>query len=264
MKTRPTESSFVQKIFQSIKEIDRGIAKLEKRKNELESMNIRDAYINGTGALEAASFNIEESVRDIFGTNSPEMKEIDDSYLLGYLANLDMPDRIQKLTINRNRLISVIEILIERLKESRFELELNEGQSPSTYFDQLKLHQRIVDVSRELFMDGHPSQAVFDASKALVNYVKERSGKHELDGSPLMTTVFSRNDPILAFDDLKDKTGQDIQEGMMHLFMGVVLAIRNPGGHSFPEDNERRAIEYISLISMLAYRLQDAKKVKTV
>ncbi len=35
----------------------------------------------------------------------------------------------------------------------------------------------------------------------------------------------------------------------MHLFEGVVLAIRNQGGHSFPEGTEQRAIEYISLIS---------------
>ena len=39
----------------------------------------------------------------------------------------------------------------------------------------------------------------------------------------------------------------------MQLLEGVVLAIRNPGGHSFPEGTEQRAIEYIFLISLLAY-----------
>jgi hypothetical protein len=57
---------------------------------------------------------------------------------------------------------------------------------------------------------------------------------------------------------LTDQT-RDKQEGMMHLFEGVVLAIRNPGGHAFPEGSEPRAIEYISLISLLAYRVQEAK-----
>ncbi|MGB2665144.1 MAG: TIGR02391 family protein [Candidatus Acidiferrum sp.] len=46
---------------------------------------------------------------------------------------------------------------------------------------------------------------------------------------------------------------------MMHLFAGAVLAIRNPGGHAFPEGSEQRAIEYISLLSPLAYRVQEAK-----
>jgi Protein of unknown function (Hypoth_ymh) len=50
---------------------------------------------------------------------------------------------------------------------------------------------------------------------------------------------------------------------MMHLFEGVVLAIRNPGGHSFPEGPEQRAIEYLSLISLLAYRVQESKRRKS-
>jgi hypothetical protein len=36
----------------------------------------------------------------------------------------------------------------------------------------------------------------------------------------------------------------------MHLFERVVLAIRNPGGHSFPEGPEQHAVEYVSLISL--------------
>ena len=73
-----------------------------------------------------------------------------------------------------------------------------------------------------------------------------------------MTTVFSKNSPILVFNDLKDKTDEDEQLGMMHLFEGAVLGIRNPGGHSFPEGPEQRAIEYISFLSLLAYRVQEA------
>ena len=46
----------------------------------------------------------------------------------------------------------------------------------------------------------------------------------------------------------------------MHLYEGVVLSIRNPGGHSFPEGPEQRAVEYLSLISLLAYRTQEAKR----
>ena len=104
-----------------------------------------------------------------------------------------------------------------------------------TYFDQLNLHPRIRDVSRDLFLDGHPREAVFAASKALINYAKERSGRHDLDGAPLVRAVFSKNAPVLAFNGLVDQTDLDEQEGMMHLFEGAVLAIRNPGGHSFPE-----------------------------
>jgi uncharacterized protein (TIGR02391 family) len=119
-----------------------------------------------------------------------------------------------------------------------------------------------LEVSRDLFLDGYHSEAVFAAAKALVNYIKERSGRHDLDGTSLVRTVFSRNAPLLAFNDLSDATDQDEQEGMMHLFEGAVLGIRNPGGHSFPEGTEQRAIEYISLLSLLAYRVEEAKRHK--
>lgn len=46
---------------------------------------------------------------------------------------------------------------------------------PSNYFDKLNLHPRIGDVARELFFDGYHFEAVFAGSKALINYVKERS-----------------------------------------------------------------------------------------
>jgi uncharacterized protein (TIGR02391 family) len=96
-----------------------------------------------------------------------------------------------------------------------------------------------------------------------VNYVKERSGQHDLDGTNLVRTVFSKNKPILVFNDMSDQTDADEQEGMMHLFEGAVLAIRNPGGHAFPEGSEQRAVEYLSLISLLAYRLQESSRQHT-
>ena len=74
-----------------------------------------------------------------------------------------------------------------------------------------------------------------------------------------MRTVFSKNNPLLAFNDLSDQTDLDEQEGMMHFFEGAILGIRNPGGHTFPEGPEQRAMEYISLLSLLAYRVQEAK-----
>ena len=162
----------------------------------------------------------------------------------------------------KTQVLGILNGLIGRLREKRQDLGAGESPAPSTYFDRLNLHQRILDVSRDLFLDGYHWEAVFAAAKALVNYIKERSGQHDLDGAPLVRTVFSKNDPVLAFNDLASQTDQDEQEGMMHLFEGAVLGIRNPGGHSFPEGTEQRAIEYLSLLSLLAYRVQEARRRK--
>ena len=160
-------------------------------------------------------------------------------------------------------MIGILNGLIARLREKREEFAgAGKAPAPSSYFDRLNLHPRILDVSRDLFLDGYHWEGVFAAAKALVNYVKERSGCHDLDGAPLVRAVFSRNGPLLAFNDLANQTDLDEREGMMHLFEGAVLGIRNPGGHSFPEGPEQRAVEYISLLSLLAYRVQEAKRRK--
>lgn len=138
--------------------------------------------------------------------------------------------------------------------------EANSTGHRTSNLDALPMHPRIASVCSKLFGDAHYANAVYDASKALVNLVKERSGQHGLDGAPLMRTVFSRNSPLLAFNDLNDQSDMDEQEGMMHLYEGVALGIRNPRGHDFPKDTPERAFEYICLISLLANRVEEAHR----
>ena len=208
--------------------------------------------------------NIRDTLRSVFGENSPEFREhrgldIWDGPMAMGMSNGEI---IRGTQDGRTRIVGILNGLVGRLEEKRGDLTAGGPAPPSTYFDHLNLHPRIREVSRELFLDGHPWEAVFAAAKALVNYVKERSDRYDLDGAPLVRTVFSRNNPILAVSALADTTDRDEQEGVMHLFEGAVLAIRNPGGHSFPEGPEQRAIEYISLLSHLAYRLQEAHRPK--
>lgn len=251
--------------FQSVEEIDRGITKLERRVLELEQLDVAAALRDDTGADGVVRSNVRETIREVFGTNSPEFREHEHLRLWAGPMSMGMSrgEIVAGTERGRTQAIGIVRGLIDRLKEKRQELAAGGNTSPATYFDRLNLHARIADVSRDLFLDGYHWEAVFAAAKALVNYVKERSGRHDQDGAPLMRSVFSKNDPVLAFNDLSDQTDLDEQEGMMHLFEGAVLGIRNPGGHAFPEGTEQRAIEYISLLSLLAYRVQEAKRRKT-
>jgi uncharacterized protein (TIGR02391 family) len=261
----PTPPPIEPREFKSVEEIDAGIAKIERRIRELESLDINSAVLNHTGADGVAESNIRATIREIFGSNSPEFKEHEyiEIWSGSLFVNMDAGSIIQAKERGRKQVSGVLNGLIGRLREKRDDLGSSGAKPiPSTYFERLNLHPRILDVSRDLFIDGYHWPAVFEAAKALVNYIKERSGRHELDGAPLVRAVFSKNNPILSFNDLTDQTDQDEQEGMMHLFEGAVLGIRNPGGHSFPEGPEQRAIEYISLLSLLAYRVQEAKRRK--
>ena len=249
--------------FRSVDEVDSGISKLERRIRDLEQLDVKAAVLDHTGADNVVRGNVRETIREVFGPNSPEFNEHQHINLSAGPIYMGMgPEEIvESRERGRRQVIVILNGLIERLREKRD--DFGDGglpSAPANYFDRLNLHPRILEVSRDLFLDGYHWEAVFAAAKALVNYVKERSGRHDLDGAPLVRTVFSRKTPVLACNNLSDQTDLDEQEGMMHLFEGAVLGIRNPGGHSFPEGPEQRSVEYISLLSLLAYRVQEATR----
>lgn len=251
--------------FRSPEEIDTAIAKLRRRIDELEKLDVGAAATQHTAAADMAASNVREAIREIFGSNSPEFNEHGNLEIwVGAIRFGMSPGEIARgIELGRRQALGVVNGLIKRLEEKRADPSGDDTPPvPWVTLQRRNLHPRIFEVSRDLFMDGHTWDAVFAAAKALINYVKDRSNRHDLDGAPLMTTVFSKKDPILAFNGLANQTDLDEQEGMMHLFEGAVLAIRNPGGHSFPEGPEQRAIEYISFLSLLAYKLQDAKRRK--
>jgi uncharacterized protein (TIGR02391 family) len=249
--------------FRSPEEIDAAIAKLQRRVMELQELDVQAAVVQQNGNDTVVQSNVRNTIREVFGADSPEFQEhkFIEIWAGPTYIGMTVPQNMHGTELGSRQVITVLQGLVSRLGEKKADLLSGSAAPPSSYFD-LNLHPRILEVSRELFMDGHPWDAVFAASKALVNYIKERSGRHDLDGAFLVRTVFSKNAPVLAFNALANPTDLDEQEGMMHLFEGAVLAIRNPGGHSFPEGPEERAIEYLSLLSLLAYRAQEAKRVK--
>jgi len=264
-KKLPDPTPIEPREFRSVDEIDSGILKLERRIRDLEQLDVPAAILNETGADRVVRSDVRETIREVFGPKSPEFNEHQHMRLWAGPEYTDMSSQqiLEGTDRGRMQVIGILKGLIGRLREKREDLGgAGTPPAPSTYFDHLNLHPRISEVSRDLFLDGYPWEAVFAAAKALVNYVKERSGRHDLDGAPLVRAVFSPNNPVLAFNDLSDQTDEDEQEGMMHLFEGAVLGIRNPGGHSFPEGPQQRAIEYISLLSLLAYRVQEATRCK--
>jgi uncharacterized protein (TIGR02391 family) len=117
----------------------------------------------------------------------------------------------------------------------------------------------IAKAASKLYLDGHYASAIEATIKALCNQVRLRSGK-ELDGADLMKTVFSPKNPILRFNDFRDRSDHDEQEGFMMMFAGAVVGLRNPRAHKLIKDDPERALEFIAFVSLLAKLLDDAKK----
>jgi len=258
----PTPPPIEPHEFRSVEEIERGIRKVERRIEEVKALDARKLVAEHTGDDDVVESNVRETIREIFGTNSPEFQEHQYIQILAGPMWMGMEDHdlLQAREQGKTKVANILQGLIDRLRERLADFGPPPAPNPVSVFGQLNLHPRIAEVATRLFRDGHHWDAVFAASKALVNYIKELSNRYDLDGADLMRKVFSKNSPILKFNDLKDQTDADEQEGLMHLFEGAVLAIRNPGGHAFPQGPADLALEYINLLSLLAHLAQKANR----
>lgn len=263
-KKKRIETRYAERIFSS-GDITFGITKLKKRLAELEEID-PDSIHHDSAEIETLTRNIQRNIREVFGERSQEYDELQYLKIEYVEVNLDSRFRMQIHVSDQKAFtdgipytIKIIEGLIKVLEEKSEEVGIDAETAAKATFKGLNLHQRILDSCEDLYNDGHYAEAVFNASKTLVNFVKEKSRKHDLDGSSLMTTVFSKKNPVLAFNELSNQSEADEQEGMMHLFQGAVLGIRNPRGHENLYDTPERAQEYIGLLSLLARRLGESK-----
>lgn len=247
----------------TLDEIDAGVRKLRRRIDEvkalgLENLNYDDARV------ESATRNIKADIIDIFGRHSPE-------YLTHGVYSVGYPDGSygqddhqyqQSYVKGLPNGVRMLESLIKRLEEKREDLGGDKTARVRASFEGLDLHPRIAEASAELYQNRHYRNAVLDACLALEDYVKQKSRCRNRDGADLMRYVFSRNAPVLAFNALVDDTDKSEQEGMMHLFEGVMLALRNPRAHTLSDDSPEQGLEYIAFLSLLAKRLETATRLR--
>ena len=165
---------------------------------------------------------------------------------------------------NLNVALKRIEFL-RKTKEGWIQKKRAEGgnginQTPD-YFTLLDIHPEIKKVSQSLYEHEHYAEAIRAAYIQLVYLVKQKSGRADLDGKPLMLKIFSPNNPVLKFNDLKNQIDLDEQEGMMHIYAGVAQGIRNPKAHfNIVQKDPVRTMEYLVLASLLCKRLNETKK----
>jgi uncharacterized protein (TIGR02391 family) len=124
-------------------------------------------------------------------------------------------------------------------------------------FDSRGLHPEVRKHARLLFLEGHHFHAAFECCKAFDKYVGEKS-KLNKHGSELMGTALSLKGP-LKLNSQQTETERNEQEGLMHLCMGLMRAIRNPESHEPELDwpiTREDALDILSLVSYL-YRQID-------
>jgi uncharacterized protein (TIGR02391 family) len=121
-------------------------------------------------------------------------------------------------------------------------------------FDSLQFHPKVIEASRGLFKTGHYAQAIFEAFKAMENFVQDKSGL-TLYGTNLMETVFNEENPIIKVPEAGHYY-KDVQRGFKHLFIGATQGIRNPKAHKeIIQKDPYITLQYLGFASFLLKRI---------
>lgn len=249
----------------SADEMRAAIPRIERRIDDLKKFDVSSVHARSDPRIKALEASIDRTLVSIFGADSVEYeryrlaKNLDTAGLNLY-GGPPLSEVLEGLEKGKERAITLLKGIVAWFREELDDLgEALGGQAFGAY-EGLSLHPVIDQASGQRFKDGHYADAIEAACKALNNLVQNKSGRLDLDGTDLMRTVFSPKKPIVAFNPLRDKTDEVEQEGMMHLFEGAIMALRNPRAHKLIEDDPEKGLEFIAFVSLLAKLLDDARK----
>jgi len=237
---------------------------LKRRISELQAIDINNIQDRGEARFDALEQKIDTTLVDIFGNDTVEYRRFAVGSLDTASWNITQKTPIYKVREGYKRgieqAISNLQTIVELFEEKVTDLGETPAGKALKALGELESHPEIERVVAKLFRDGHYANAVEDACKVLDGLVKIRSGKHDLSGTELMQNVFSPKNPVLKFSDLQTQSEQSEQQGMIFLYAGAMLSLRNPRAHEIIEDDPEKALEYIAFLSLLAKSLDKAKR----
>ena len=81
----------------------------------------------------------------------------------------------------------------EGLAVGRVEIPRDTAELANLLFDKMQFHPKVVEASKSLFESGHYAQAIFEAFKAVENFVQDKSG-----------STIKRDTSVKSFREFKD------------------------------------------------------------
>ncbi len=248
----------------SPQQMNAAIPKLERRIAELKAVDVSTIRDRGEPRFNALEQKIDDTLVEIFGNDTIEYQRFRvgslDTASINIMDETPLREVIEGYRRGIDQALSSLQTVIDLFREKLQDLgETPEGRAVRAFGD-LDIHPEIERAVGRLFRDGHYANAVEDACKVLDGLVKIRSGRFDLSGTDLMQTVFSPKAPVLRFNDLQTETGRSEQQGMMFLYSGAMLALRNPRAHELIQDDPEQALEYIGFLSLLAKLLNRAER----
>lgn len=133
------------------------------------------------------------------------------------------------------------------------------------------IHPLIIKSSKNLYVDGHYTNAAEDAlievnSRLKIIYQTLKPEETNIpDGVDLMHKIFSGNPPLLPLRNDNTDTAKNIQEGFHFMFAGAMSALRNPKAHSNEETiSAEESMRRLMFASTLMFAVDEAVKNKGI
>lgn len=174
------------------------------------------------------------------------------------------PEKHEEICKQVNRILSFYGLLVGddgKLRKSGEKTTSLSKTIPENakIFDDRKFHNKISQHARKLFTEGNYFHAVFECCKVYDKEVQEKSQSQEY-GSRLMESVLASTG-TLKLNAQQTRTEKNEQEGVMHLSVGLMRAIRNPQAHEpaldWPIDRDE-ALDLLSFLNFLFKKLDKA------
>lgn len=247
----------------SYSEMEISIRKIDRRLDELEKFDVDSVNERSDTRIRPLEFSLKGLLTDIFGSNTTQFQSYQgiarlDRAPINYMHPTPIKEVRDGLKRGISEAINVLKTIKRDFQENLEDAGHSSASKPLRAYETLDLHPEIEKQVGQLYRDGHYAEAIEKAVKVLNNLVRLRSSE-ELDGIPLMQKVFSKNNPILKFNDLENTSDKDEQEGFMYLFSGAVMGLRNPRAHRIIKDDPERALEFIAFVSLLAKMLDTTR-----
>jgi len=140
----------------------------------------------------------------------------------------------------------------------RVEKAITPSDTDRELFLQRNYHRLVIEHARANFLQRDYFGAVSDCCKEFEKFVRKKSGL-EMSGRKLMSKALDPKGGLgVSLPGVASMTRDDVQDGVMHMCMGIMASARNPTAHeskhSFPIDRDE-ALDILGVISHLCRQI---------
>lgn len=126
--------------------------------------------------------------------------------------------------------------------------------------DSLGLHPYLLPECAELFKNGHINDAIRKALEKYEVFIQKKSLVNDKIGTDLMGCVFNKDNPVIKITLCSNKRELGLQEGFMHVSVGVMGYWRNMFSHG--DEDQISYLDAIAVLSLVSTMMMTIDNIK--